>query len=46
MLAVLYGGVPIVFKLAAIVLIARHDLDEAAHNTLRGQIESGWSETR
>jgi Na+/melibiose symporter-like transporter len=45
MLALLYGGVPIVFKLGAIALIARHDLDEAAHNKLRDQIESGWRET-
>mgnify|MGYP001825269169 CR=1 FL=1 len=41
MLALLYGGVPIVFKLAAIVLIARHELDEAAHNKLRDRIEAG-----
>ena len=41
MLGLLYGGVPIVFKLAAIVLIAGHELDEAAHNKLRDRIEAG-----
>ena len=40
-LGLLYGGVPIVFKLAAIVLIAGHELDEAAHKKLRDRIEAG-----
>jgi len=42
-LALLYGVVPIVFKLAAIALIARYDLDEVAQSKLRGRIEAGWS---
>ena len=29
MLALLYGGVPVVFKLAAVALVAQHRLDEA-----------------
>ncbi|MEM8501465.1 MAG: MFS transporter [Pseudomonadota bacterium] len=41
MLALLYGGVPIAFKVAAITLIARHELDEAAHGKLRDRIDAG-----
>lgn len=40
MLALLYGGVPILFKLAAVALIAGYDLDEAAQRDLRRRIES------
>ena len=41
MLALLYGVVPITFKLAAVALIARHDLDEAAQRKLRDRIDAG-----
>jgi len=44
MLALLYGGVPVFFKISAIALIARHDLDEAAHTKLRERIEAGCRE--
>jgi len=37
--------VSIAFKIAAISLIARHDLDEAAQSKLRGRIEARSSET-
>jgi Na+/melibiose symporter-like transporter len=40
MLALLYGGVPIVFKLAAVALIAGYDLDETVQRDLRRRIES------
>ncbi|MEM9589853.1 MAG: MFS transporter [Pseudomonadota bacterium] len=46
MLALLYGGVPIVFKLAAISLIAGHKLDETEHRKLRDQIEAGFAPSK
>lgn len=41
MLALLYGGVPIAFKLAAIALIAGYDIDEVAQSRLQDRISAG-----
>jgi len=38
-LALLYGGAPVLFKIAAIALIWRHPVDRAAQEKIRGEIE-------
>jgi len=38
-LALLYGGAPILFKLAAIVLVWRHPVDRSVQEKIRGEIE-------
>lgn len=39
MLALLYGGAPIVFKFAAIALVWRHPVDVSVQEKIRGEIE-------
>ena len=38
-LALLYGGAPVVFKIAAIALVWRHPIDRSAQEKIRGEIE-------
>ena len=38
-LALLYGGAPVAFKIAAIALVGRHPIDRSAQEKIRGEIE-------
>lgn len=44
-IALLYGGLPVVFKLAAIAIMWRHDLTRAEADRLRQQIDSAATPT-